>query len=55
VVLDHRIATKGYGKAFLNALPDVTVVRDEFSGEQAPPGPPPTNHNNIPPDLWEFT
>jgi ATP-dependent DNA helicase DinG len=55
VVLDHRIATKGYGKAFLNALPDVTVVRDEFSGDQAPPGPPPTNHNNIPPDLWEFT
>lgn len=30
VVLDHRIATKSYGRAFLDALPDVEIVRDEF-------------------------
>ena len=30
VVLDHRIVTKSYGRAFLNALPDVEIVRDEF-------------------------
>ena len=30
VVLDHRIVTKPYGRAFLNALPDIEVVRDEF-------------------------
>ncbi len=30
VVLDHRIVTKPYGRAFLNALPDIEVVRDEY-------------------------
>ena len=30
VVLDHRIATRSYGRQFLNALPDVEVVRDEY-------------------------
>ena len=30
VVLDHRIATKSYGRAFLGALPDIEIVRDEF-------------------------
>jgi len=30
VVLDHRIATKRYGRAFIDALPDIEVVRDEF-------------------------
>lgn len=32
VVLDHRIASKSYGRQFLRALPDIEVVRDEFSG-----------------------
>jgi hypothetical protein len=27
-VLDHRIATKRYGRDFLNALPPIGVVRD---------------------------
>ena len=30
VVLDHRIATKRYGRDFLNALPPIDVVRDEW-------------------------
>jgi ATP-dependent DNA helicase DinG len=30
VVLDHRIATKSYGRSFLAALPDIEVVRDEY-------------------------
>lgn len=30
VVLDHRIATKSYGKLFLRALPDMEIIRDEF-------------------------
>jgi ATP-dependent DNA helicase DinG len=33
VVLDHRIATKSYGRAFIGALPDIEVVRDEFCNE----------------------
>jgi ATP-dependent DNA helicase DinG len=33
VVLDHRIATKSYGRQFIAALPDLEVVRDEFSGK----------------------
>jgi ATP-dependent DNA helicase DinG len=32
VVLDHRIATRPYGRAFLDALPDIEVIRDEFCG-----------------------
>jgi len=37
VCLDHRIVTKPYGRLFINALPDIEVVRDEVSaaGEQA--------------------
>ncbi len=31
VVLDHRLATKPYGKRFIAALPDIEVVKDEFS------------------------
>ena len=31
VVLDHRIVTKHYGRLFIRALPDIEVVRDEFS------------------------
>ena len=33
VVLDHRIVTKSYGRDFLNALPDVQIVRDEFCSD----------------------
>jgi len=33
VVLDHRIVTKSYGRDFINALPDVQVVRDEFGSD----------------------
>jgi len=36
VVLDHRIATKSYGRQFIAALPDMEVVRDEFSGKEGP-------------------
>jgi len=31
VVLDHRIVTRPYGRAFIDALPDIEIVRDEFS------------------------
>jgi len=31
VVLDHRIVTKSYGRKFIAALPELDVVRDEFS------------------------
>ena len=36
VVLDHRIATKSYGRQFVASLPDVQVVRDEFGGSGGP-------------------
>ena len=29
VVLDHRIATRRYGRQFIEALPDIEIVRDE--------------------------
>ncbi|HUT59224.1 MAG TPA: helicase C-terminal domain-containing protein [Phycisphaerae bacterium] len=35
VVLDHRIVTRPYGRQFITALPDIEVVRDEFSNSQA--------------------
>ena len=38
VCLDHRIVTRRYGREFLNALPDVEIIRDEFSG-QGPASP----------------
>ena len=31
VVLDHRLMTKPYGREFLRALPDIEIVRDEFT------------------------
>ncbi|HUS46689.1 MAG TPA: helicase C-terminal domain-containing protein [Phycisphaerae bacterium] len=34
IVLDHRIATRPYGRAFLAALPDIEIVRDEFRKQQ---------------------
>ncbi len=33
VVLDHRIATKPYGRAFIDALPDVQIIRDSYCSE----------------------
>ena len=33
VVLDHRIATKPYGRVFLAALPETRIIRDEFTGK----------------------
>ncbi|MBS3734863.1 MAG: helicase [Phycisphaerae bacterium] len=48
VVLDARIATRSYGTQFLEALPDVTVVRDAYAAGQ--------NAGDTPPDdLWEYT
>ena len=32
VVLDHRIVTKPYGRQFIDSLPDIEVIRDEFCG-----------------------
>jgi len=29
VVLDHRIVTRSYGRRFIDALPDIEIVRDE--------------------------
>lgn len=50
VCLDHRIATRSYGRRFIRALPDVEVVRDEVSGQPEPQNDPP------PPDeLWEYS
>jgi ATP-dependent DNA helicase DinG len=31
VVLDHRILTRQYGRRFIEVLPDIEIVRDEFS------------------------
>jgi len=38
VCLDHRLVTRRYGRRFIEALPDIEVVRDEFaaSSPQAP-------------------
>ena len=33
VVLDHRLVTKSYGRQFIAALPDIEIIRDEFSRE----------------------
>ncbi|NQU75038.1 MAG: helicase [Planctomycetes bacterium] len=35
VVLDHRIVTKSYGRSFLDSLPDIDVVRDEWGRRHA--------------------
>ncbi len=45
VVLDHRIATKSYGRAFLAALPDIEIVRDEFCHSR----------DGDTDELWEYT
>lgn len=35
VVLDHRLVSKAYGRRFVEALPDIEIVRDEFGGRQS--------------------
>ncbi|KPK83442.1 MAG: hypothetical protein AMJ81_08250, partial [Phycisphaerae bacterium SM23_33] len=35
VCLDHRIATRGYGRQFINALPDIEIVADEVGARAA--------------------
>ena len=30
VVLDHRIVTKSYGHSFIDALPEMEIIRDEY-------------------------
>ena len=35
VVLDHRLVSKPYGRRFVEALPDIEIVRDEFGGRQS--------------------
>ena len=52
VVLDHRIATKPYGRAFIKALPDIGIVQDEFS---APKPAPPDPADDVPDELWEYS
>jgi ATP-dependent DNA helicase DinG len=42
VCLDHRLATRSYGRQFIEALPDIEIVRDEFSSR---------SEND---DLWEY-
>ena len=32
VCLDHRLVSRSYGRKFIDALPDVEIIRDEFSG-----------------------
>ncbi len=50
VVLDPRVVTKSYGRQFLSALPDLEIVRDEYSrsADDDPPG-------DAPGELWEHT
>jgi len=33
VVLDRRLVTKSYGKRFIASLPDIEMIRDEFSAQ----------------------
>ncbi len=40
VVLDHRIVTKGYGRQFIQALPDIEIIRDASGAGQAQPAAP---------------
>lgn len=34
VVLDHRIITRRYGRDFINALPEIDIIRDYFSCDE---------------------
>ncbi len=45
VCLDHRISTRAYGRRFIEALPDIEIVRNEFSDQfRSDPAD----------DLWEY-
>jgi ATP-dependent DNA helicase DinG len=46
VVLDHRIATKAYGRKFIESLPPIDVIRDEFASHAGGDG-------EATGDLWE--
>ncbi|MBL7218985.1 MAG: helicase [Phycisphaerae bacterium] len=35
VVLDRRLVTKSYGKKFIASLPDIEMIRDEFSAQMS--------------------
>jgi Rad3-related DNA helicase len=35
-VLDHRLMTKSYGRAFVESLPPVEVIRDEYTHHDKP-------------------
>jgi ATP-dependent DNA helicase DinG len=55
VVLDHRILTKSYGRRFIDALPDIEVVRDEYwrssqPGRSAPSSRPADDPSALPED-----
>ena len=43
VCLDHRLISRPYGRRFINALPDIEIVRDEASSA-----------NGQDDDLWEY-
>lgn len=52
VVLDSRLLTKPYGRQFLAALPDIEIIRDEFSKTLRGPG---DKAGPKADDLWEYT
>ena len=43
VCLDYRIVSRSYGRLFINALPEIEIVRDEFCGSRAEAD-----------ELWEY-
>ena len=47
VVLDHRIATKPYGRQFISALPDLEIIRDEYTKSTR-------DRCDASDDLWEY-
>jgi len=51
VVLDHRVATRPYGRQFLHVLPDIDVTYDEYTGGADTPADEP----DTPDELWEYT
>jgi len=62
VVLDHRVATKPYGRQFIAALPELEIIRDAYTRRNAPPEDEymsdefmPRNRCSTPDDLWEYT
>ena len=45
VCLDHRITSRAYGRGFIKALPDIEIIKNEFSNQ---------HKSNSPDDLWEY-